>query len=203
MERNSPLEKKNPVDIDDVYSTETGRTRKLTPVERAGEGAELLKDHLEKIQLAAKSLSDTLEGLSHKNPFTDKKVTLTDGSSFKHLVPMLSEAYEIVDAMSVLDETEAVELKLRHEDLGRVGRAAQTLYERLQSAMSALALFNAENEEKKYTEANVALDQDSLMVARSGARAIAERSARIDIDVVMAMQAASKNKEEDAPAIVA
>ena len=69
----------------------------ISPLERKGEGMEILKDHLEKISMAANTLADVIEGICHKNPYMGTYAVLKDGSSFAELIPMLRNASHLID----------------------------------------------------------------------------------------------------------
>jgi hypothetical protein len=175
-------------------------SREISPLERAGEGVEILKDHLEKISLMAKNLADVIEGVCHTNPYNGKAVILKDGSSFAELVPMLRTASHLIDTkiasrslyISQGTEPTASDLQRMHEDLTRIRNASHPTYELLQKATLSFFSFNAENADKEYKEADIIFDQDALATASSATRAVTEHALRLDMDVMIDVEKMKK-----------
>ena len=180
---------------------------------RIEEGAELLKEHLKKVEGQAELFLGALSGfrrdLGQSLVVCEKHLTavftgtvdlvavppLHDGNGFSDLGKMLSFAEDAIDGEIAVKnprrgpdesdkETLLDELELTHKNLTDVSDTAHRLYQSIQAAGYEFDVFNTKNLEAEYTEANILFDRDALNVAMATARALGERAVRMDIDLM-------------------
>ena len=180
---------------------------------RIEEGAELLRDHLKKVEGQAELFLAALTGfrrdlslsltacLKHLAAVftgtTDLLVVppLHAGSGFSDLDKMLGFAEDAIDGDIAVknprsgpddSEKEALleEIELTHKNLTEVSDTAHRLYQSIQAAGYEFDVFNTKNLEAEYTEANILFDRDALNVSMATARALGERAVRLDIDLM-------------------
>jgi hypothetical protein len=170
-------------------------------------GAALLHDHLERLGGAMSRFIAALTGfcmdVQKINPDAAVKVSF-DRASRAFITPAVLESdmlsalsQTLTRATTVLDGSISVpkkiaaekltptvqELDVFHSNLSNVEKMANQLHSTLTKATLQLYRFNAENREE-FQSANISFNEDSLAIATTTARAIAEHAVRLDIDVV-------------------
>ena len=180
---------------------------------RIEEGAELLKEHLKKVEGQAQLFCAALAGfrrdLAQSMEACPKYLMaaftgtmdlvavppLHSGTGFSDLDKMLGFAEDAIDGEIAVknprlgpdsSDKEALldELEMTHKNLVDVGDTAHRLYQTIQAAGFEFDVFNTKNIEAEYTEANILFDRDALNVSAATARALGERAVRMDIDLM-------------------
>ena len=175
--------------------------------ERKEAGQSLFKEMVDKLDVAMGRFVSALSGFCNDaqkmNPDVPLKIDL-ERTSRAFITPALSEeemfsaiAQTLVRASTILEGSVHVpakladsqlsavahELHIFHSNLAAVGKTANHLHELLSATAYRLYRFNSENREE-FAMANIQFDEDALALSTTSARAIAERSVRLDIDVV-------------------
>lgn len=181
----------------------------VSPAERAEEGVEVFRDHMEQASEGLRTLLSTLDGFRRDmvqlkdadspiiiqmeqmlRPFVTPSIT--PDMQIEALVHALTRCAPLLEGKIEAEPRATVaehlpralsDLRAIHSNLGDVSHAAKQLHDLLLGAERSFDAWNAENGEE-YMTANIHFDRDGLNLASTLARAIGERAVRLDIDVV-------------------
>ena len=184
-----------------------------TEVARIAMGKELLREHLVQIVEQAKVFVGALQGFRRdlatsveampgyiRAEFIDgahmiAPPVLVDGMSFTDLAQMLRLCEDALDGtiyfktqLQAQDQNEKKELReemmLTHKNLLDTSDTAHRLYQAIAQAGFEFDTFNSKNNDVGFHEADILFNRDALNLSMSTARALSERSVRLDIDLI-------------------